>query len=137
LATFPCRNLTKLCIKSKFIEVLPPLPPKLKYLDVSYCTKVHQLPALPPTLQKLRCEGCVALGELPSTLSSTAVSRLSCRDCKQLEGLPQLPLGLVQLELWGCKKLRSLPALPEGLMYLNVGKCAALAEVSRFEGVCE
>jgi hypothetical protein len=125
-----CRNLTNLTISSEHIEVLPLLPPTLQQLCLTACNSLRVLPALPPTLQQLQFVGCKALKALPNSLSSTAVSNLTCSNCDGLRRLPQLPQTLVDLHLIQCSNLCRLPALPQGLMRLELYVNDALKEVS-------
>lgn len=52
------RNLTILHIKSDHIKQLPPLPPQLEQLHVTFCSELRELPELPPTLRHLDCWSC-------------------------------------------------------------------------------
>lgn len=115
-----CRNLTCLTINSQHVEELPALPPQLQQLDLKRCSQLHALPALPPTLRQQSCGECRALEALPSSLSTTAVTKLSCSRCCRLKSLPQLPPSLVELQAFECTSLAQLPALPGGLERLDI-----------------
>uniref|UniRef100_A0A383VAJ9 F-box domain-containing protein n=1 Tax=Tetradesmus obliquus TaxID=3088 RepID=A0A383VAJ9_TETOB len=122
------RNLTCLSISSKNITELPPLSPKLEQLKLESCSALLTLPVLPQTLRELDCQSCDALEVLPSSLSSTAVCKLTCGNCPLLKSLPQLPKSLVELKMKWCGSLLQLPALPEGLKCLYTAGCEALEE---------
>lgn len=124
------RNLTILHIKSDHIKHLPPLPPQLKQLHVTFCSNLCELPELPPTLLHLDCWACQALEALPSSLTATAVTKLLCGGCS-FRTLPQLPPSLIKLQAGGCRGLLQLPALPEGLKILHTIYCESLTAVSR------
>jgi hypothetical protein len=128
-STLACRNLTSLRIRSNCNMMPPQLPTNLQNLDVSGCSNLHALPALPATLLQLDCRGCASLKTLPSSLSGTAVVRLSCSGCSELRSIPELPSSLVELDLSWCSSLRRLPALPQSLTHLYVAESKALKKV--------
>ncbi len=52
------------------LKALPPLPARLKCLDVRGCAELKSLPELPEGLENLDVAGCSNLSELPDVLPS-------------------------------------------------------------------
>ena len=92
------------------IEILPALPPSLKYLDCD-SNQLSALPALPGDLEGLDCSNN-SLKALPNVLPSGLIS-LNCGS-NQLTTLPVLPSGLMEFYC-NFNPLVELPALPLGL----------------------
>lgn len=93
---------------------LPPLPSRLKFLDISW-TNVDSLPGLPSSLEYLDCSanrGITSLPALPAVLRYLNFSNTSAVT------LPALPDSLRTLITLG---VESLPPLPEKLNYMDVG----------------
>jgi hypothetical protein len=109
-AMLPRRALTSLWLTGGDFTTLPPLPSQLQHLNVSECAKLRSLPALPATLEVLCCDECAALTALPNSLSSTAVTELTCNGCISLRRLPQLPECLTELQVERCDALTEVRA---------------------------
>lgn len=113
------------------------LPKGLKRLMLNYCTSLKTLPDIPSGIERLdlddsglvevdglpeglqelslnRCASLKRIGKLPSTLTSLCV-----RECKELEQLPELPVGLRTLFISN-SGLKTLPDLPDTINLLDI-----------------
>lgn len=113
------------------------LPKGLKRLMLNYCTSLKTLPDIPSGIERLdlddsglvevdglpeglqelslnRCASLKRIGKLPSTLTSLCV-----RECKELEQLPELPVGLRTLFITN-SGLKTLPDLPDTVNLLDI-----------------
>lgn len=104
----------------------------LREFKIQDCEKLEDLPALPGSLINLDATRCCKLQKISSVCHMRYLETLDLSCCKSLAHLPQLDnlLSLRNLTLSFCYKLEELPDLPEGLINLNVGHCYRMQNMS-------
>lgn len=119
------KGATTLDLSSLGLRDLPPLPSKLKELNVSNNRLTYGLSCLPQGLLSLKVSynGLRSLPDLPAGLTSLDASnnQICClgKNEQYKSGLPSLPQKLLLLNLSN-NCLRGLPRLPDGLTSLDL-----------------
>ncbi|KAG2241963.1 hypothetical protein Bca52824_096194, partial [Brassica carinata] len=125
---FNPRNLTDLNLPYSEIKELWDAvkdTPKLKWVDLSYSSKLCNLSGLlnAESLQRLNLEGCTSLKELPKNMERMkGLMFLNMRGCTSLRVLPHINLlSLKTLILTNCSKLQKLQVVSDNLeiLYLD------------------
>ncbi|EOA22234.1 hypothetical protein CARUB_v10002826mg, partial [Capsella rubella] len=116
--TMPYSQMTHLWDNAKVF-------PKLKWVDLSYSSKLSSLLGLSdaPYLLRLNLEGCTSLKELPVEMQNMKnLVFLNLRGCTSLLSLPSIKIhSLKVLILSGCSNFRKFWVISENLetLYLN------------------
>ncbi|XP_056162045.1 disease resistance protein RPV1-like isoform X1 [Syzygium oleosum] len=149
LVAFLCKNLERLpsniCelvsleelrLEQSGVSSLPESISKLsslQKLDVKYCENLRELPELPSSLRDLAitCQR----PSLPNLSQLSHLETLTLCNYPWLERVPELPIGLSQLNIAGCGKLKAftnLANLKHSSMILY--NCFDLTEITSLEG---
>ncbi|CAH2076516.1 unnamed protein product [Thlaspi arvense] len=127
LPDFNPKNLTDLNLPySEIEEVWDGVKdtPKLKWVDLSYSTKLCNLSGLlnAESLQRLNLEGCTSLQELPKDMKRMkSLIFLNMRGCTSLRVLPRMNLISVKtLILTNCSSLQKFRVISDNLEILHL-----------------
>ena len=139
LCDLPVRSLDfSLChgLGGDMLRGIASFCPKLERLRLRNCSALKELPQLPPGLRVLDLSGCVRMN-LESLAARLVryekiidLRTLNLSACTQLEDLPGLPNGLINLSLAGCSNLKNFKGLPPSLRGLDLQGCVALESSS-------
>ncbi|CAF1710480.1 unnamed protein product [Brassica napus] len=124
---FDPKNLTDLNLPYSTIEeVLDGVKetPKLKWVDLSYSSKLRNLSGLlnAESLQRLNLEGCTSLEQLPKGMKRMqSLVFLNMRGCTSLRILPNINLiSMKTLILTNCKSLQNFRVISNNLENLHL-----------------
>ncbi|KAL3744250.1 hypothetical protein ACJRO7_013498 [Eucalyptus globulus] len=109
--------------------------PSLQHLQLIDCYELKSLPKLPSCLTVL--EVTCQHRALPQLSHLIHLKELTVHKCKLLESMPELPLAILKLSVYGCDKLKELPSLSslELLSKLEIQKCHELTEIMGLEAL--
>ncbi|XP_057987228.1 disease resistance protein RPV1 isoform X3 [Hevea brasiliensis] len=91
---------------------------ELEWISLQGCESLLEIPMSIQCLQKLVCldlQGCKKLRSLPNLVQLKSLKELSLSYCSNLKMLPEIPIGIEELELEDC----GLEGLPSSVPFLE------------------